>query len=527
MGARRAAFCRAAVVLALAAGVLQPLVARATPGVPASLPTAQLAADAAWSWFSEPRSVQSGGRTYLGWVSSQGDIVAGSYDQTTHRVQTSVLMTNFQVDDHNNPSVLVRPDGRITMFWTQHSGGHLWYRTTTRAGDISAWGPLKTLPTNTPGDVRYTYANPVLLPAEGNRLYLFFRGGNEHAAFAVSNDLGETWQPARTLIEEPGQRPYVKYASNGRDTIAMAFTNGHPAETHSSIYYVQAQRGVLSLADGRPVGRLGTPLRPAASALIYQARPGEDAWVHDVAFDAAGRPRIVFTTIPGTTGHAYWYAAFDGKRWNTRRLTDAGGSISPARETGYSGGISLDHRDPSIVYLSRPGGLGSYEIERWQTPDAGRTWTSEAVTTGSIEDNVRPVVPRGYAGQGPAAIWMHGEYGFFTAFATGARADQVVAPVVPAPTSLTATVATSGDASSKVKATLGPPGELARLRGMELTLMARPVGWRRWTTLGTAVSDSSGGVSFRVPARRGVEYQVRWPGDQDWQRAEATVPPSG
>lgn len=516
--ARRAALAGAALA---AAAMLQPPAARAVPAVPGSLPTAQLTADGAWTWFSEPRAVQARGRTYLGWMSRLGDVVAGSYDHATHRVQTFVLMTNFQVDDHNNPSVLVRPDGRITMFWTQHAGGSLWYRTTARPGDISAWGPLRTLPTNTPGDVRYTYANPVLLPAEGNRLYLFFRGGNEHAAYAVSDDLGETWQPARTLIEEPGQRPYVKYASNGRDTIGMAFTNGHPAETHSSIYYVQGRRGLLSLAGGRPVGRLGTALRPAPDALVYQARPNEDAWVHDVAFDRSGRPRVVFATIPGPMGHAYWYAAFDGRRWLTRRITDAGGSITD-RDTGYSAGVSLDHADPSIVYLSRPGALGAFEVERWHTSDQGASWTSEPVTVGSTDDNTRPVVPRNAGPDGPQVVWMHGRYGFFTEFATGARADQLVAPTTPAPTSLSVVASPSGSAL-ELQATLGPAAGILRLQGKELTLMRRPIGWRSWTTVGTAVSNSSGRVVFRVPVRGGVEYLVRWPGDQEWQRAEASV----
>ncbi len=39
-----------------------------------------------------------------------------------------------------------------------------------------------------------------------------------------------TWAPARTLVTVPGQRPYVKVAGNGVDTIHFAFTQGHPRE---------------------------------------------------------------------------------------------------------------------------------------------------------------------------------------------------------------------------------------------------------------------------------------------------------
>jgi len=42
---------------------------------------------------------------------------------------------------------------------------------------------------------------------------------------------------ARELIRVPGQRPYVKVADNGSDAIALAFTDGHPRNVLSSIYY--------------------------------------------------------------------------------------------------------------------------------------------------------------------------------------------------------------------------------------------------------------------------------------------------
>ncbi len=52
---------------------------------------------------------------------------------------------------------------------------------------------------------------------------------------------------------------------------------------------------------------------------------------------------------------------------------------------------------------------GVFEIERWVTPDGGRTWTSEPVTCGSEKDNTRPCVPRGHGPGGPDVIWMYGD----------------------------------------------------------------------------------------------------------------------
>jgi hypothetical protein len=84
------------------------------------------------------------------------------------------------------------------------------------------------VPTNTPGTWGYTYPNPVQLSAEGDRLWLFWRGGNFNPTFSTSDDEVH-WTPARTLVSVPGQRPYVKYHSNGVDTIHVAFTQATPA----------------------------------------------------------------------------------------------------------------------------------------------------------------------------------------------------------------------------------------------------------------------------------------------------------
>ena len=89
------------------------------------------------------------------------------------------------------------------------------------------------------------------------------------------------------------------------------------------------------------------------------------------------------------------YARWTGSEWVVHELTAAGGSISDdGKEPFYSGGLTLDHEDPSTVYLSRPVD-GNYEIETWTTADGGATWTSKPVTAQSGVKNVRPVSPRG------------------------------------------------------------------------------------------------------------------------------------
>ena len=66
----------------------------------------------------------------------------------------------------------------------------------------------------------------------------------------------------------------------------------------------------------------------------------------------------------------------------------------------------LDHRDPSIVYLSREVN-GVFEIERWRTPDRGKNWNVTAITANSQRDNVRPFVVRNYEPGQPTILWMN------------------------------------------------------------------------------------------------------------------------
>ncbi len=384
----------------------------------------EFTASGGWTWFTDPRAVYHQGahrRTYAGWVAQDGSVQVGSYDHDTGRRVVVTLKARLQVDDHDNPSILVRPDGRLMVFWSTHAGPTMWYRRTLHPEDITSWEPERVFPTNTPGSLGYTYSNPMQLSAEANRIYLFWRGGNFNPSMSTSAD-GKTWSPARTVIFNAGQRPYVKYAGNGRDTIAMAFTEGHPRNVRTSIYYAAYRAGALRRADGSVIASMSSlPIAPTSGQKVYDQATSGKAWVHDVALDAANRPVIVYAVFPTDTDHRYRYARWDGTRWVDRELVRAGRSMSvdPA-EPNYSGGISLDHDDPSIVYLARQVN-GVFEVEAWTTPDGGASWSSRPLTAPSTRGNYRPVSPWGQVTDDMDIVWMHGTYPSYSSFGTGLR----------------------------------------------------------------------------------------------------------
>ena len=226
------------------------------------------------------------------------------------------------------------------------------YRTTRFPEDITSWESPSTVPTNTSGTRGFTYPNPLHLSAEHER-YLFWRGGNRNPTFSTQADGTNTWSAAANLVFVPGQRPYVKYASNESDTIGFAFTNGHPGELGDvNIYYAYYRDGSLYRVDGTRIGDLGHPIAPSEASQVYDT--DAKAWIHDLAFDANGHPIVVFAAFPSKSDHRYMYSRWTGTSWSTTQITPAGGSIlRDGHEPYYSGGITLDHEDPSRVYLSR------------------------------------------------------------------------------------------------------------------------------------------------------------------------------
>jgi hypothetical protein len=383
----------------------------------------------AWSWFSDPRAVRVIGqydRTYVGSVSSQGDIQVTQYDLVTKAVTNTIVSPHFKVDDHAAPSLLVRADKRLIVFYSGHNAVATHYRISDNPEDATSWGVERTIPaTNS-----VTYSNPSMLSAENNRIYLITRDIAMKPTIIWSDDQGQTWTTNKQMITSASVRPYLKAVSNDKDEIHLTFTDGHPRGVpNNSVYYAKYKNGAFYRSDGtliRTMAQLPFDVTECEKVYAGNTTTG-NAWVWDIALDSTGKPAITYVRFPSLTNHLYHYARFTGQTWQDSFLTSGGGwfeqtppgTIEP--EPNYSGGVVLDHDDPSTVYLSRPVN-GVFEIEHWSTPDGGATWQSSAVTSASSNLNVRPVVPRHHQ-PGFGAVWMNGNYVHFTNYNTAILAN--------------------------------------------------------------------------------------------------------
>jgi len=219
-----------------------------------------LTQDAGYCWFQEPRALFVGdtlvvGNVASGWqdASKRGDIESIAYDFASGKTTVTELHDRLELDDHDAPGFALRPDGKLLAIYAKHgSENHFYYRVTSGTS-LTAWGAERTF-TPTAG-TRLTYSNVFLLKAEKNRIYDFYRGLDDSykPSFAYSDDAGDSWVSGNIVINVPStqkHRPYVRYATNGTDTIHLLYTEAHPRDYDNSLYHVFYQAGALHRSDG-------------------------------------------------------------------------------------------------------------------------------------------------------------------------------------------------------------------------------------------------------------------------------------
>jgi hypothetical protein len=287
---------------------------------------------------------------------------------------------------------------------------------------------------------RVTYSNLHWLKKENGgkgRIYDFFRGLNNSfkPSWMFSDDLGETWKTGDVLVDFSGtvkHRPYVKYASDGKDTVHFLFTEGHPRNFDNSIYHAFYRNGWIHDSAGKKIKRLQDgPILPSQSTRIFAGDPNNVGWTQDMQLDAKGRPRVVYSVQKDSAGlpsgqagmdHRYRFARFDGKRWHDAEIAFAGSRLY-AGEDDYTGGICLHPDDENTVFISTnvdpvsgaKSVSGHYEIFKGITRDDGKTWNWIPITKNSSVDNLRPIVPHWSKGK-TALLWLRGTFSTYTQY---------------------------------------------------------------------------------------------------------------
>ncbi|MCP5520436.1 MAG: BNR-4 repeat-containing protein [Verrucomicrobiales bacterium] len=390
-----------------------------------------------WCWFQNPRAILQGDRLFIGGMQGNGEGAArvGVYDlRERQSLGTVTLRDRFDHDDHNAPALHVRPDGSVLAVYALHGRNRSHYYRISDPGNPLQWSDPMEYRHDYPTAGNVTYMNLHALEREG-KLYNFFRGIEFNPSFITSTNHGLSWgEPTHFIASElPGrQRPYALYVGNGCDTVHVCFTDAHPNRFGNSIYYAAFRAGAFHRADGRLIKNLGQdgPLRPSEAESVFAGggRPAPDgfasaersAWPSSLVLDAMGHPHIGYSVHLSDADHRFRIASWDGVQWHDREVAYAGHCLYDT-ETSYTGLISLDPVDPSVVVIAtdvdprtgRETG-GTHEIYRagigLDDDVAAVKWVP--VTRQSSVRNLRPLI----VSDGPwrVILWNRGDFRTYT-----------------------------------------------------------------------------------------------------------------
>ena len=393
--------------------------------------------DGGWCWFQDPRAIIHQEQLLVGGVqgNENGSAWVGRYDLKRRKIKKkTMLIDQFDRDDHNSPVFYVRPDKTVLSVYARHHVDSLHLYRISTGKNAKKWGPEKSFLHDYPGAGKVTYMNLYYL-SEDKKLYNFFRGINYNPSYVNSLDHGLSWSDPTHFISselEGRHRPYARYQGDGKATIHVSFTDGHPRKFGNSIYYAAFRNGQFWRADGSLIKDLHKegPLRPSEAEVVYQGSgaPGRadyqsapgSAWTSAMAYDSNGYPHIAYTLYLSNTDHRYRIASWNGEKWIDREVAFAGKCLYD-RESSYTGLISLDPMDPSYVVISTDVDpntgkdlAGKHEIYQAQisATDHVETIHWKAITQNSPVRNLRPTIVRG---DGYRVIaWLRGIFESYT-----------------------------------------------------------------------------------------------------------------
>lgn len=423
-------------------------------GYISTVATFQLVTDGMWTWYNDPRAVVSEGVTYVGTISgnsSGGDVQLSKL--ASGAVSTTQLANNLQVDDHDNPGLVVLPGGKIAAFYSHHSGDTVGmrYRVSSNAlPDISSFAAEVQVAN---GGIATGYCQVSLL--NDGIVRVVQRSGNSTErtwqfveASAADVEAGTASWTRTTILRTAGARPYVLSYKTAANRIDFLVTNGHPNETATSLYhiYMQLDGGTERWykSDGTEIVS-GLPIDITTSGTLIQNTTGGRCWNWALKLGADGYPRVLATRYPSSTGARdivfsdieYWHYRWTGTAWTGFPIASGQTSLYP-NENHYAGGLCFDGNTTDRLYMALVVD-GIYEISEWAINETAQAVSKlRQITSGSTYHNIRPYSPEGYMDAG--VFWNHGPYTTYQNYSMGTKYAEGGGPLTLPPPPVNATL---------------------------------------------------------------------------------------
>jgi hypothetical protein len=359
--------------------------------------------DSIWSWWVHPLSINAEEGSWIGGLSSEGDIkITRINSDLTSDV---VTLDRIQVDDHNGPAIAYDPAASyLVVFYAEHNQEEVvHYRTIDR--DTLAKGPRRTLVFSD----KVTYCQALV---HGRKIVLLTRVGFTSWRYRISEDFGATWTQERTLVTSGNGQVYCLTKSDAANPASyhLAFV-GHPKYsgfrdvTHAMI---RLDSGRITLADNTAIGSLYEPsgprLDPHALDLAIAPEPGWAVRLLDVGW-LGGVPAISYALWK--KGSIFIPVRYQVKIHRDGHWYDASWQLHAGRIFGhhlkahYHGGAVFT-RGQGIVTSREE--AGEWFLEKWAWDPAAETLSLVQEIYASSDPIVRPYVPDN---EGRVAVIAH------------------------------------------------------------------------------------------------------------------------
>lgn len=401
----------------------------------------------AWSLNTQPAAVYAQDNFYFSWINKSGDLMISSYNQTTDVVTVATVATGYGTEDFASPALLVRASGQILIFASKNTteSGFQCYRSTSTTGDITAGFSSQTM-TGYGINATLPFAMGdhivVLWRSKNNFGYTFIKDANAAtatAALGAGSRAGFLNTTIANSYQFRDEVPTIR-AVQGIDGIHMAITQlGTGLKySNSTVHYAKIvlKTDNTGIQFQKADGTTTTLNYDTPPDVVYTTTQATDKTIaYDITlidnkpailYDAFNGENVNAATNPGSTSnHTYKLAKWDGTQWNSFTVADAGDGLPITNYTAVGGktflansyqvgGGSFDAANPNVLYLSKKVPSGTLEMFKYESADAGESWSeTETITSGTASGlvNIRPIQVINSPITKPVdALWLQGEY---------------------------------------------------------------------------------------------------------------------
>ncbi len=302
------------------------------------------------------------------------------YDHETGLVRkpTVVYDKGPVIDPHDNPALLIDPDGYLWVYVAGRGNRRVGFRfKSVKPYDISSFEQIGE------GTIM-AYPQPYYVKGRGHFLFETRYDGVRRLFYQTSPD-GVRWSeyhPLASILDPAlGETQSGHYQISGRcgDKLVTAFNrhlNGD-CDTRTNIYFIQTTDfgAHWTLVDGTAV-ELPITDRDSPCKILDVEHNKQNCYIKDVNFDEKGNPIILYVTSyghqPGPShGPREWYVAhWTGRRWDFRFITRSTNNYD-------SGSLWVEGRTWTVIAPTEPGpqkwGQGG-EIVSWVSRNKGKSW---------------------------------------------------------------------------------------------------------------------------------------------------------